>query len=150
MLKRNIVLILSTSVLVLFIIIVGILEATFIGKGYNEILKANWDISLPKGYEQIYEKDSGPSFLGDGERYHIFRYKHAERVNHYIDWKDKKNILLEDKVSKVLSNLTLEEEHYPDFHKEYKYYFTNSDDSSELYVIFFEDESKVYVVEEIR
>ncbi|MEG2016949.1 MAG: hypothetical protein RR128_00655 [Clostridium sp.] len=148
--KRNIVLILSTFVLVLFIIVVGILELIFSGNRYAEIPKENWDISLPKGYEQIYEKDSEPSFLGDGERYHIFRYKHAERVNHYIDWKDKKNILLEDEVSKVLSNLNLEEEYYPDFKQDYKYYFTNSDDSSKIYIIFVESESKIYVVEDIR
>lgn len=146
--RRNIVLVSSTFIVVLFIIIVGIVELTFIGKGYAEILKVNWDVSLPSGYKQIYEKDSGPSFLGDGERYHIFTYKHAERVNHYVDWKDKKNTLFEDEVSKILSSLDVPKEYYPDFKKDYKCYFTKNYDSSKLYIIFVE--SNIYVVEDIR
>lgn len=121
-----------------------------IGSSYAEVIKANWDVSLPSGYKQIYEKDSGPSFLGDGERYHIFTYKHAERVNHYVDWNDKKNTLFEDEVSKILSSLDVPKEYYPDFQKDYKCYFTKNYDSSKLYIIFVEDESKVYVAEDMR
>lgn len=149
MLKRNIVLILSASVIVLFIIIVGILEVTFIGKGYNEIFKANWDISLPSGYEQVYEKDSGSSFLGDGERFHIFRYKYAEKVKQCIDWYKGTSVVLEAEVAEVLNSLDIPEAVIPNFNVEYKYYIKRNSDSSKLYFILNEEMKKLYIIENI-
>ena len=147
--KRNIVLILSGFSLVIFIAIVGIVELTFIGKGYSEILKANWDIKLPKGYEEVYEKVSGPSFLGDGERYHIFRYKHAERANHYIDWEKGNSVVVETEVGEVLNSLDIPEEMMPDLTEEYKYYMKRDSDSSKLYLILNEAKQEIYIVENI-
>lgn len=44
---------------------------------YNTTLEANWGISIPSKshYSEIYSKDDGPSFHGDGIRYHIFYTK---------------------------------------------------------------------------
>ncbi|EJW89449.1 hypothetical protein, secreted, partial [gut metagenome] len=44
---------------------------------YNTMLEVNWEISIPSksSYSEIYSKDSGSSFHGDGIRYHIFLYK---------------------------------------------------------------------------
>lgn len=147
--KRNIILISSVFTILIFILIVGIVELTFIGKGYSEILKANWDINLPAGYELVYEKDSGPSFLGDGERYHIFRYEHAERVNHYIGWYKGNSAVLESEAGEVLKALDIPEDMLPDFTKEYKYYMKRDKDSSKLYLIFYEDSKEVYIIENI-
>lgn len=59
--------------------ICGVIAAMFAlwGKGdYSSVLQANWDISLPSAAkcDQIYAKDSGASFHGDGVRFHVFTY----------------------------------------------------------------------------
>ena len=45
---------------------------------YSLILRLNWGISIPflARPAPCYEKDSGPSFLGDGIRYHVFSYQY--------------------------------------------------------------------------
>lgn len=144
--KGNIVLILGVAI---FILSVGILELSFIGKGYTEIIKANWEISLPKGFKEVYERDSGASFLGDRKRYHIFKYKEVEKVDECVDWYKGSNVVLETEVDKVLQILEIPEDMMPDLITEYKYYMKRDSDSSKLYLILNEEVKELYIVENI-
>ena len=55
---------------------------------YSVAIKANWGISLP--YKalctEVYAKDSGPSFQGDGIRYHVFEYKYEDYIDLMFAW----------------------------------------------------------------
>ena len=55
---------------------------------YSVAIEANWGISLPYKAlcSQVYAKDSGPSFLGDGVRYHVFEYKYEDYIDLMFAW----------------------------------------------------------------
>ena len=48
---------------------------------YYHTVNSNWNIHLPREYEEIYYKDSGASFHGDGERYSVFEYETLDEIN---------------------------------------------------------------------
>lgn len=47
----------------------------FWGSGdYVRTVQLNWELELPASEGCLYETDSGASFSGDGERYHVLAY----------------------------------------------------------------------------
>ena len=72
------------------LIVLVILIWIFVPKvpSYSVAMKANWGISLP--YKalctEVYTKDSGPSFQGDGIRYHVFEYKYEDYIDLMFAW----------------------------------------------------------------
>ena len=85
--KRKIVVISIVTVIVI-IIVIGLALAWNHFNDYSTTLKANWGFSLPSKahYSEVYSKDSGASFHGDGIRYHIFSYKEEQPVTEIFDW----------------------------------------------------------------
>lgn len=55
---------------------------------YGQIIRLNWGLILPSdsGYTEIYSKDSGASFHGDGIRYHVFDYEEEKAVDTMVEW----------------------------------------------------------------
>ena len=88
---------------------------------YYHAINMNWNLNLPRNYEEIYYKDSGPSFNGDGERYSIFKYENLEEINDLIDWQDKNNSIEISMVS-ILRKLKVPEEYYPNYNNSNFYY----------------------------
>ena len=41
---------------------------------YAQVVNLNWELDLPAEVTRLYETDSGSSFHGDGERYHVLGY----------------------------------------------------------------------------
>ncbi|MDD7793580.1 hypothetical protein [Clostridium sp. 'White wine YQ'] len=117
---------------------------------YKNIIKANWKIILPKEYDEIYEKDEGPSFLGDGDRYHIFQYNDIKQIDSSLEWKSEKNESIEAGSEEILKNLKVSKEYYPNFESSYKYYWKIKDDNSKIYFIFDRDKKEVYVLEHFQ
>lgn len=58
------------------IIVSGIMYCNY-SKDYNHVIKENWNISIPSDsdYSEVYSKDAGSSFNGDGVRYHVLHMK---------------------------------------------------------------------------
>lgn len=52
----------------------GSLRPLLVRRDYTAVVKLNWDLALPESWEEIYKADSGPSFHGDGMRYHVLQY----------------------------------------------------------------------------
>lgn len=81
---------------------------------YLSVIRMNWGVSLPENCREIYETDSGASFHGDGERYHVFQY-HADVLSSLpvskgaVPEKDRENI------EKILSALQVEKKYCPGF-----------------------------------
>lgn len=121
---------------------------------YSYIINENWSIKIPRDYEEIYKKDSGPSFHGDGLRYHIFKYERSEKINDIVSWSDTadlyqgKNRFLEGEVTKILSSLEVPSEHYPSFHGGYMYYYEAKEDSSRIFMLHDYNSKVLYVVED--
>lgn len=62
----------------------------FIISDYAFTIKINWGISIPymSFYREVYQKDSGPSFNGDGTRYHVFSYRNEKYIEKMLEWDD--------------------------------------------------------------
>ncbi|HAT4186842.1 TPA: hypothetical protein I9007_002440 [Clostridium perfringens] len=140
------------SVLVLILSIIGFLIFQFVKNEniYSNIIKSNWKIELPTEYNEIYSSDSGDSFLGDGQRYHIFEYKDNTNIIKSLNWQEDKNISVELNILKILSDLDISSEFLPDFKYDYKYFFQVEPDLSEIYIVFFENLKKVYIIESFK
>lgn len=143
------------KILISFFIISLIIVLAMKGKKYIEnynlysnILSENWNLKISENYEQVYSKDSGESFLGDGKRYHVFKYNDNEVINKNFDWKSEKNLDIELQIQKILNDLDINKEQYPNFIENYKYY-ESIDHTSKLYIIYFENEGIVYIIEDI-
>lgn len=115
---------------------------------YYHAINMNWNLNLPRNYEEIYYKDSGPSFNGDGEGYSIFKYENLEEVNYLIDWQDKNNSIEINMIS-ILRKLEVPEEYYPNYNSNFKYYYYMKEDNSKIYMILDINLNKIYIVEDI-
>lgn len=139
--------------IVLAVLAIALFLAVFIyvqiNKTYTEIIDMNWSIKLPDSYKEIYAIDSGASFHGDGERYHVFQYTNENDINQAVNWESNKDKYIETEVNKVLSELNVPEENMPDFQISYKYYTQLKDDSSKIYLLYVNNTKKLYVIEDI-
>lgn len=115
---------------------------------YYHILNINWKLNLPRQYEDIYYKDSGASFHGDGARYSVFQYNTLEEINNTIEL-NSKNDTMEPAITKILENLKVSKDYYPDFNNDFKYYYKVKEDNSQLYILIDSTLKKAYIVENI-
>ena len=55
---------------------------------YADCMNRNWHLNLPETDVEIYVKNSGASFTGDGIRYHILQYdeESADIIIKSFDW----------------------------------------------------------------
>lgn len=142
--------------IVLVIIIVVSAIMFFMWKhltNYNTTLEVNWEISIPSkaSYSEIYSKDSGPSFHGDGIRYHIFSYKDHSYVKEMLEWKsDEKDTIYYDNYSNTvnvwLDTIDVPSEYRPDY-SECMFWYDSQDDNSEIIILWDKENSYLYVVE---
>lgn len=114
---------------------------------YYHILNSNWDIKLPREYKEIYYKDSGVSFLGDGEKYSIFQYSSLDQIKDTIEWKNSNNDEIEDFAAKILNDLDVPKEYYPEINDNFLYYKIIRDDKSQMCIILNEKLKKAYILE---
>ncbi|WP_434655322.1 hypothetical protein [Thermoanaerobacterium thermosaccharolyticum] len=136
------------SILLVIALFGGFIYKTM-NKSYTEIIDMNWSIKLSNSYKEVYSVDSGPSFHGDGERYHIFNYKNNDDIELSLKWKDDKNVAIESAIKHVLNTLSVPEKYMPNFKSKYKYYLKRKEDSSVIYLIFVPDTKRLYVIEDI-
>ena len=115
-------------------------------------IKINWKISVPymSFYREIYHKDSGPSFLGDGTRYHVFSYKNEKYIEKMFNWETiEKETRIETSYSEFIKNeldrIDVLEKERPDYSK-CKYWY-NNDNINEIVICWNEDNNKLYVIE---
>lgn len=132
-----------------FIIVITVVLYVQMNEKYIKIIDMNWSIKLPDLCKETYYIDSGASFHGDGERYTIFQYARENEINQSVNWENNKNKSIETKIDKILSTLNIPKENIPDFKSNYKYYATQKDDSSKIYLIFITNTKKLYVIEDI-
>ena len=82
--KKKIIALCLVFCLLIFVGFFGLQYLT----GHSRVLESNWGISLPYKAvcRQVYEKDSGASFHGDGIRYHVFSYKYEDYIDLMFAW----------------------------------------------------------------
>ena len=143
------------SIVICVILVLG--AATFCMwkylNNYNTALQANWKISIPAKahYSETYRKDSGPSFLGDGIRYHIFSYKNHTYVEEMLDWGPDggKTIFYgsySDTVNVWLDAIEVPANYRPDY-ANCQFWYQSKNDSSEIIILWNKETCTLYVVE---
>lgn len=120
-----------------------------------EIIKTNWDIELPKNSKEVFYESSGGSFLGDGEKYSVYECEDEESISMAFDWKsDKDKSIIEgfqDVIHKIKSykNTEIPDEFIPDLSEDFVYYYKQLEDNSKIYIIHIDEDSKIYISEDI-
>ena len=117
-----------------------------------DTLENNWGIVLSdeSGWDEIYHADSGASFNGDGERYHIVTYEQEDVIENMVAWSaDQGNVwnktypeLMED----WLRYTDAEPDMYPD-HDGCMYWYQQDSDGSEIIMCWNKAEAKIYIAE---
>ncbi len=118
---------------------------------YADCMNRNWHLNLPETDVEIYVKDSGASFTGDGIRYHILQYdeESADIILKSFDWEaGELNSELADKMEEWLDSIDVPLEDRPK-QNEWKHttLLRKECNSDHLIMFFDEDTNQLYVVE---
>ena len=119
---------------------------------YNSVMAVNWGISMPLKslYIETYEADSGPSFHGDGIRYHVYYCKNAESIDEWQLWRPESRSIHYDSyiiaVNRWLDEIDVPAEKRPDY-SECVFWYNAHMDTDEIIILWNKAEKTVYVVE---
>ena len=123
---------------------------------YSSVLEANWDIELPVKAlcKEVYSEDTGPSFHGDGIRYHVFSYRYEDYIDLMFAWSGnlENRTLFYQSYSEAadiwLGELGIPQEQYPDYDSCFCWY-KNEYDNSEIIIFWNPEINRLYIVEDI-
>jgi len=115
-------------------------------------MKINWKVSMPymSFYRETYHKDSGPSFFGDGTRYHVFSYKNEKYIKNMVNWEPEEKATeiyssYSEFIKTELDRIEAPEKERPEYSK-CKYWY-NKDLDDEIVICWNKEEHKLYVIE---
>lgn len=147
--KRNAVLVL------ICLLLAGCLLGWNAFSHYSIALEANWGFALPFKalYRELYAKDSGPSFHGDGIRYHVYSYKYEDYIDLMFAWKGTEGSTIYNKpysqeVTQWLNEIEVPDEWHPDYDKgNCGYWYKSRQDNSQIIVIWNQMLNRLYIAE---
>lgn len=120
---------------------------------YSTVLNANWGFGLlsRSHYTEVYSKDTGASFHGDGIRYHVFSYKEDGPIKEMLDWKDAEGKTIfrssyKEAVTEWLDRIDVPADEIPN-DSECLYWYGSQKDNSEIIVIWDPSKNRVYIAE---
>ena len=147
------------SKILIFLILLILIVAVVINIGkalipsYEEMYKGSWGFSFPSNlkYAEIYEKDTGSSFHGDGYRYHVYTYEVEDGIAEMVEWHNTEGHTkyfpsYYEAVENWLTEIKAEKEQYP-IYENANYYYQWREDNSELILIWNSQEKKIYILE---
>lgn len=120
---------------------------------YNRALNANWGFKVPwqSQYSEIYKTDSGPSFHGDGLRYHVYSYKYEDFIDLMFAWRPVERETnyydsYSEAVTEWLNDLEVPEEYCPEF-ANCSYWYRTKNDKSEIICLWDAGMNRLYIAE---
>lgn len=120
---------------------------------YSRIMENNWGISLPwkSLYKEIYEKDAGASFHGDGVRYHVFSYKYEDDIDLMFAWSpvERKTLFystVSEAAERWLDEIEVPAEERPTY-SQCASWHKSKEDNSEIIFFWDSDFNRLYIVE---
>lgn len=115
---------------------------------YMRTVNLNWELDLPASQGCLYETDSGSSFHGDGERYHILEYAGDGRLEQALAEQATPLPSAENPVTEILDDLSVPADQRPDFADCGVFTADHpSDDRNRLYLLVNSAGTRLYVVE---
>ena len=116
---------------------------------YTAVVELNWNLSLPESGEEIYKTDSGPSFHGDGERYHVLQYAVGSGIESAIPWQaPPADADTAEETEALMDHLDVPDRLRPDL-DECRWYTAvdPSDSRNHLYLLFDPSTLELYILE---
>lgn len=121
-------------------------------KSYLAVFEKNWNLELPQNCTEIYSEDSGPSFHGDGIRYHVMQYEEVENKTDFFGnlesgrvWKAEAD---EKLITEWLDEIEVAKSDRPDVEM-CQYYCNAKKDGSKLILLFDPEQKRLYILENL-
>ena len=121
----------------------------FWGSGdYVRTVQLNWELELPASEGCLYETDSGASFSGDGERYHVLAYADDSGLEETLTEEATPVSSAEVPVTEILDLLAVPADQRPDFSDCRGFTAAHpTDERNRLYLLVNSAGTRLYVVE---
>lgn len=144
--KKKLISVIAVVIVVFLAAGLPIIQRAAGRNSYLKVIRNNWGLSLPAGCLEVYEVDSGPSFHGDGERYHVFEYREGKEVP---AWRNAGELQEADRelITEILDGLDGKKEWYPDFGSVTDVKKDKKQDGSWVYFLFDGEAGRLYVIE---
>lgn len=123
----------------------------FLGsEDYTRIIRLNWELDLPASEDCLYETDSGASFGGDGERYHVLEYSSDSQLRETLEQEATPISPAEEAVTAILDGLSVPADQRPDY-ADCRWFtaFRSEDARDELYLLANSGGTRLYVIESL-
>ena len=141
------------TVVACILLLVGIVCWQVMPPSYSRIIESNWGITLPwkARLTEIYEKDSGASFHGDGVRYHVFSYKYEDYIDLMFAWPPTEYptnyyATTSEAAEAWLDEIAVPAEERPDYAKCSSWH-KSQEDNSEIIFFWDSEQNRLYIVE---
>ena len=121
----------------------------FWGTGdYVRTVQLNWELELPASEGCLYETDSGASFGGDGERYHVLEYSSDSQLRETLEQETTPISPAEEAVTAILDGLSVPADQRPDY-ADCRWFtaFRSEDARDDLYLLLNGAGTRLYVIE---
>lgn len=135
------------------ILIAGCCIGWKVFSAYSRVIEANWGITLPwkARLTEIYEKDSGASFHGDGVRYHVYSYKYEDYIDLMFAWPPTEYPTIyygttSEAAEAWLDEIDVPAEERPDYEKCSSWH-KSQEDNSEIIFFWDSEQNHLYIVE---
>ena len=137
------------GLLTLLVLLVLLVLMIFLGsEDYTQIIRLNWKLDLPASESCLYETDSGASFGGDGERYHVLAYVDDSGLEEALEREAEPLAPAEEAVTAILDGLSVPADQRPDFSDCRGFTAAHpTDDRNRLYLLVNSAGTRLYVVE---
>lgn len=114
----------------------------------NNVYETSWNITIPKQAEKLYVSKTPTDLHGDGCRYAIFLFE--EKSSDFLkDFSNEKNEKIEEAVTGILNELAISDDNRLDFNHSYSWkQLKKNEGYDNLFLIYDEEQSKLYIVEE--
>lgn len=122
------------------------------GCSFNSFtFERNWDLELPKDLHEVYHKDTGSSFHGDGTFYTIYQINNTDSIESLVDWSDVSSPTrltdsYDDFATQCLDELNIPSDERINL-EQCQYYYQVKDDGSELLLVYNLETDYLYVIE---
>lgn len=150
--RKRIISTLSVVAAVLVILFGGIVIRNRLND-YSHILRLNWNLILPSdsGCSEIYSDDSGPSFHGDGIRYHVFNYEDETAIDTMVDWqltegKTRFRMNYSEAVAEWLDSINVPDDWRPEY-EDCFFWYQQKYDGDEMIILQDKNQKNLYVAE---
>ena len=123
-----------------------------IGCSFNSFtFERNWDLELPKDLHEVYHKDTGSSFHGDGTFYTIYQINDTTSIESLVDWTDvpsptRLTDSYEDFATQCLDELDVPSDERISL-DQCQYYYQVKEDGSELLLAYNPETDYLYIIE---